>query len=369
MLSPLRLASNLAPIALTAGTLLAAAPPAHAAAAAPGPGFPPRYTAPYLETWRSPQELTELHRTTGLRYFTLAFVISDGGCSGAFDGTIPVDHQGWRSALNGLRAAGGDVITSFGGGAGTELALACDSVDALKAQYRKVVDTLNLTRIDFDIEGDSLDNTEANERRNRALAELQREYAAAGRGLAVHYTLPVNPYGLSPNAIALLENARDRGVQVSVVNIMTMDYGPDFDMGRVATTAAEGLHRQMAGIWPRKTAKELWAMQGNTPMIGVNDHTNEVFSLGDATTLADFARDKGIQMLAYWSLGRDQACSVDGVHADNCSGTPQRPHEFSRVLDRKGPRRHAAPAPQSPHCLSWFVRTCAWKSSWQTSVS
>ncbi|MGE7434867.1 chitinase [Kitasatospora sp. NPDC001175] len=367
MLSPLRLTSTLAPIALTVGTLLAGAAPAHAGAA-PGPGFPSRYTAPYLETWRSPEKLTELHRTTGLKYFTLAFVISGGGCKGAFDGTIPVEHRGWQSAVNGLRAAGGDVITSFGGGFGTELARACDSVAALKVEYRRVVDSLNLTRIDFDIEGASLDDAEANERRNQALAELQREFAAAGRRLAVHYTLPVNPGGLSPNAIALLENARDRGVQVSVVNIMTMNYGPDLDMGRIAITAAEGLHRQMAAIWPHKTPEELWGMQGNTPMIGVNDHTNEVFSLADATTLANFADDKGIQLIAYWSTGRDNACPADGVRVADCSGTPQGPHDFSRVLGRKGPLRRAAPDARSPRCLSWFVRTCDWQSSWQNGV-
>ncbi|WP_052682032.1 chitinase [Saccharothrix sp. ST-888] len=363
MLSPLRLTSNLAPIALTAGTLLATASPAHAAAA-PGPGFPAHYTAPYLETWRSPEKLTELHLATGLKYFTLAFVISDGSCHGAFDGTVPVEDRGWQSAVNGLRAAGGDVITSFGGGGGTELALVCDSVETLKAEYRKVVDSLNLTRIDFDIEGGSLDNTEAVERRNRALAELQREYAATGRRLAVHYTLPVNPGGLSPNAIALLENARDKGVDVGVVNIMTMDYGPDFDMGRIATTAAEGLHRQMSAIWPAKGAKELWGMQGNTPMIGVNDHTNEVFSLDDATTLARFAADKGIQLIAYWSMARDKACPTHGVLAANCSGTPQNPHDFSRILNRTGP--HLPPA--APHwlsspCTSWMARTCGWRTA------
>ncbi|MDH6126770.1 chitinase [Kitasatospora sp. GP82] len=360
MLRPLRLTSALAPLALTAGTLLAAAPPAQAAAI-PGPGFPAHYTAPYIETWRSGASLTEANRATGLKYFTLAFVISNGSCNGAFDGTVPVENKDWQSAVNALRAGGGDVITSFGGGAGAELALVCNSVDSLKAEYRRVVDTLNLTRIDFDIEGPTLDNAPAVDRRNQALAELQREYAAAGRRLGVHYTLPVNPYGLSPNAVRLLENARDRGLDVSVVNIMTMDYGPELDMGKTATTAAAELHKQMARIWPEKTPQQLWGMQGNTPMIGVNDATNEIFSTKDATTLTDFATAKGIQLLAYWSLGRDRACPTDGSLSEGCSGTPQNQHEFARILNRPTQPERTVPDWWSPRCTNQTAWTCVWQ--------
>ncbi|MDH6121002.1 chitinase [Kitasatospora sp. GAS204B] len=351
---PPRLASALAPLALSAGLLLITPVPAHATAL-PGPGFPARYTAPYVETWHSGASLTEARRATGLEYFTLAFVISDGGCHGAFDGTVPVTDPGWEVALNQLRSDGGDVIASFGGGAGTELAQVCDSVDALKTAYRRVIDRLNLTALDFDIEGFALDDTTANDRRARALADLQHEYAAAGRPLSVHYTLPANPDGLSTQSLRLLRNAKDRGLDVSVVNIMTMDYGPDLNMGRIATTAADGLHDQMAQIWPEKSAAELWAMQGNTPMIGVNDATNEVFSTKDAHTLADFANAKGITLLSFWAVGRDRACADEGTLAGSCSGTAQEPgefsHLFSRPQPRSRPRPHPAPEPRSPYCL------------------
>lgn len=48
---------------------------------------------------------------------------------------------------------------------------------------------------------------------------------AANPGLTISYTLPVLPTGLTPNGVALLANAVQRGVRVDVVNIMTMDYG------------------------------------------------------------------------------------------------------------------------------------------------
>ncbi|GAA2151688.1 hypothetical protein GCM10009760_47360 [Kitasatospora kazusensis] len=356
MPGPLRAGALLAPLSLTTSLLLGTpahsptvpgrAPSAHSTsgvhsarpaprgrprAAAPA-GFPARFTAPYLETWASPDVLARTRQATGLRYFTLAFVVSDGGCDGAFDGTIPVDDADWLAAVRELRAAGGDVIVSFGGSGGRELALACDTADSLKAAYRRVVDTLGLTRIDLDIEGATLDDQPADDRRNQALAELQRDYAAAGRSLAVDYTLPVNPWGLSPNALDLLTDARRHRLDVDLVNIMTMDYGERLDMGDAAVAAANGLHAQLAALWPERTAAQLWAMQGNTPMIGVNDDADETFSQDDATQLAAFAAGNGLRMLSFWSLGRDRPCPAGGAPRDTCSETAQNPYDYSRII-------------------------------------
>jgi len=317
---------------LTGGLLLAGAGSA-AAAANPGPGFPAHFAAPYLETWNSPNVMADVRNATGQKYFTLAFVISDGTCNATFNGDIPITDAGWQNAVNGLRAAGGDVIASFGGAAGTELGRACTSVSTLQAQYKRVVDTLNLTRIDLDIEGSALNDTAANDRRNQALAALQQQYAAAGRRLAVNYTLPVNPTGLEQNSIDLLNNAKSRGLDVNLVNIMTMDYGPAMDMGQAAISAANALYTQLGGVWPGKTPAQLWAMEGNTPMIGVNDTTAEVFTTSDATELTDFAIGKGIQQLAFWSVGRDKACAVNGTLSDSCSGTPQTASQFTRTFN------------------------------------
>ncbi|MEW1911439.1 ricin-type beta-trefoil lectin domain protein [Kitasatospora sp. NPDC085895] len=317
----------------TAAALLIAGGSPAAAAADPGPGFPAHFAAPYLETWNSPSVMTDVRNATGLKYFTLAFVISNGSCTATFNGNTDIADASWQSAINGLRSAGGDVIASFGGAAGTELGQACTSVSALQAQYKRVVDTLNLTRIDLDIEGSALNDTAANDRRNQALAALQQQYAAAGKRLAVNYTLPVSPSGLESNSISLLNNAKSRGLDVNMVNIMTMDYGPAMDMGQAAINAANGLHTQLGQIWTGKTSDQLWAMEGNTPMIGVNDTTAEVFTTGNASTLESFAASHGIQQLAFWAIGRDKACAANGTLSDSCSGTPQSAYQFTRTFD------------------------------------
>ncbi|MFG3010593.1 cysteine/serine endopeptidase inhibitor, partial [Streptomyces cinerochromogenes] len=120
-----------------------------------GGGWPSQYAAPYVETWGSPSDL-ENARQAGLKYATLAFVLDGGGCKATFNGNTPVTDEGWKAAVQNLRTSGGDVIASFGGASGTELGQACGSVTALQEQYRTVVDALDLSRLDFDIEGAAL---------------------------------------------------------------------------------------------------------------------------------------------------------------------------------------------------------------------
>src|SRR5258706_7040842 len=193
----------------------------------------------------------------------------------------------------------------------------------MQTQYKRFIDKLSLPRIDLDIEAAVLNDTAANDRRNQALANLQHQYAAAGKTLAVDYTLPVNPTGLESNSISLLNNAKSHNLNVNLVNIMTMDYGPAMDMGAAAIQAANALHGQLGQIWNTKTSAQLWAMEGNTPMIGVNDTSAEVFTTGNASTLESFAASNGIQLLAFWALGRDNQGS---------SGTPQSTYQFTNIF-------------------------------------
>ncbi|MGW1254927.1 ricin-type beta-trefoil lectin domain protein [Streptomyces sp. NPDC002513] len=321
---------------LASVSLLGAAPEAQAAAN-PGPGFPAQYVAPWVETWNSPSAMANAQSASGVNHFHLAFVISDGTCNATFNGNTSISDAGWTTAINNLRASGGDVIASFGGASGTELAQACGSVSALQAQYQRVIDTLNLTRLDFDIEGAPLADTAANDRRNQAIVNLQAAAAAAGRKLDIDYTLPTNPDGLDSNGLSLLNNAKSRNVNVNLVNIMTMDYYQNVsNMGSAAVSAATALHTQLGNIWSTKTSAQLWAMEGNTPMIGVNDSLNEVFTTGNATTLTTFAKSNGIQQIGYWALGRDKACASNGTLSDTCSGTPQSPYQFAGIFNGIG---------------------------------
>ncbi|GHI33407.1 hypothetical protein Sdagh_51370 [Streptomyces daghestanicus] len=89
----------------------------------------------------------------------------------------------------------------------------------------------------------------------------------------MQFTLPSGVDGLQADGVAMLQDAAESGLRVSLVNIMTMDYGSAVaDMGQPRSTRATALHGQLGQIWPGKSEQELWAMQGNTPMIGRERH-------------------------------------------------------------------------------------------------
>jgi hypothetical protein len=260
-----------------------------------GGNFPARFAAPYVESWNR-TSVTNLANTTGHKFWTLAFIISNGSCIATWNGDTPLSSNLYLSDINSLRAMGGDVIISFGGAAGTELGQACTSVAALQAAYQSVITKYNLTWIDLDIEGAAIADAASVNRRNQAIRALQ----AANPSLRVSYTLPVNPTGLDGNGTNLLSNARANGARVDVVNVMAMDYGScGIDMGAAAISAANGTRNQIASLGMSSSV-------GVTPMTEVNDTTCEVFSTANAHSLVNFAQANGfVRLLAYWAIGRD----------------------------------------------------------------
>jgi len=296
--------------------------------------------APYIDTsLYPPYDLVGAAQATGVRTYTLAFVLGSGGCNPRWGGVSLLNQDGVPGQIGRLRALGGDVRVSFGGANGTELGQACTTSAALAAAYGQVITTYGLTKVDFDIEGSSLADTAANDRRAQAIAQLQRDAAAQGRRLDVSFTLPVLPSGLTQTGVALLENARQRGVAVGAVNVMAMDYGdgaapsPDGRMGKYAIDAATATQAQVKGVFALSDA-DAWSRVAVTPMIGVNDVRTEVFRQSDARELTAFATRQGLAWWSMWSLTRDQPCP--GGPADyaqaTCSSLAQQPLEFTRIF-------------------------------------
>jgi hypothetical protein len=75
-------------------------------------------------------------------------------------------------------------------------------------------------------------------------------------------------------------------------------------------------------------------MVGVTPLIGVNDLSNEVFGLSDASQLVSFAQSKHVGRLAFWSATRDQQCPGGAkTYSDpTCSSIIQSSWAFSRAF-------------------------------------
>ncbi|MEU0807127.1 chitinase [Streptomyces sp. NPDC005970] len=309
-----------------------ASPPARPPAPAVARGHADVPLAPYVSAWAASGYDMTAAAARGVKEFTLGFVIAGAGCAPVWDGGIPLADRALAARIAAVRRAGGDVRVSFGGATGPELAAACPGVGQLATAYAAVIDRYGFTKADFDIEGAALADPVSATRRARAIALLQR----VRPGLDVSFTLPAMPYGLTDDGSALLANARAQGVAVSGVNIMAMNYGGEHtgNMGRYAVQAAINAHGRIRGVLGLSAAAA-WKALAVTPMIGVNDVSGEVFTLGDAAGLARFAAAKGIGRLSMWSAERDRPCPArDNAPGPDpaCSGVAQRPGAFESLL-------------------------------------
>ncbi|BFV59083.1 cellulose binding domain-containing protein [Kitasatospora sp. CMC57] len=311
-----------------------------ASATPPPPVVTSSHFAPYVDSSLYPPfDLVATAKATGVKNYTLAFVVSGGGCTPKWGGVSDLGSDAVAAQIGALRAIGGDVRISFGGANGSELATACSSVPELTAAYQKAVDAYGATKVDFDVEGGALGDTAANTRRAQAVAQLQKSAAAKGKTLDVSYTLPALPSGLTQDGVNLVGNAKSYGVAIGAVNIMAMDYGdraapnPQGRMGKYAIDAATATQAQLKSVLGLADAAA-WAKVAVTPMIGVNDVASEVFTVADATQLAEFAGTKHLAWLAMWSGTRDKACAGGAKpYADaSCSSIVQQPLDFARAL-------------------------------------
>jgi chitinase len=293
---------------LTRTTLIAAAAPLAAggllfafnqSAQAAGAAYPAHYAAPYLQISTSDSgDMLADKNATGDAFYTLAFLIPQSGCTPEWeDGGYSLGQ--FTSQVGALQAAGGNVIISFGGAEGGEPAQTCTNVSSLTAEYANVVNTYGVTRLDFDIEGGTLSDTASTTRRDQALAALQRQNPA----VQVDFTLGVGPGGLPTGAgseYALLQDAKNQGVTVNMVNIMTMDFYDGQPVLSDAESAARNTASQLAGLYGISTSAA-YARMGLTPIAGTNDD-GAVFSQSNASSLESFAASNGVQELAFWEV-------------------------------------------------------------------
>jgi hypothetical protein len=304
--------------------------------------------APYTDVTLYPEiNLADTACNTGIHEFSIAF-FTGNGCTPVMAGASYQNPE-LQADIRNLRAIGGDAIGSFGGEAGQELAESCTNVTALAQAYENVINYYGFTQVDFDIEGAATGDNAGIQRRVQAVQLAEAAETAAGHPFTVSLTLPVLPTGLpnwsNQNEVGIVQSMA-QVAPVKVVNIMTMDYGESWpspatststdQMGNLAIQAAQATETELAGIFPQDITAQLWKMIGITPLIGVNDQADEVFTPGDATQVAGWATSHGIGRLAFWSTTKDQQCPGDANEGDanTCSSVTQTPWEFSSIFEK-----------------------------------
>jgi chitinase len=306
--------------------------------------FPRRLYVPYFQTW-SGDGILDTALASGTKFFKLAFLegMLSTPCSLGWNGkeAAPIAARRHLADIQQLRAIGGDVIFSFGGGSaaeeGREIADACHSAARVAAAYRDVVTIYEATWLDMDIEGRSLASAAGVDRRNHAIRLLQDWVAAEHRSVRISYTLPATPDGLTRAGLAVLESAVAHGARVDRVNAMAFDYfdGITTDMSAAAVRVANGVIGQLRVLYPARSDSEIRSMVGLTLMPGIDDDAagTEVTTLDHVRQVQAFAREAGLGSLSMWAIQRDNGSCPGIGGSDTGSGLEQGQWDFSRVLE------------------------------------
>jgi len=283
--------------------------------------------APYFDlTLKDGPNLTYIAQQSNQKTFTLAFALGSFlGCEPMWGGQVAIDDAEILAPIKALQAQGGEFVIATGGAMGPYLEHLCGTVDDLANAYKKVLDVVGTTHLDIDVEA-PINNDVV----NQALAKVQRERPDT----TVSYTLMIQgeDYGLTPSlGVDVLKSAVANGVNIDIVNAMTMEFGgTSSTWGETVIGAAESTLKQMKDIFPGKSDAQLKKMLGVTPMIGRN-YNGRVLETSDARRVVQWANDNHIGLLAFWSSGRDNPCPGQGV-SPYCSSTTQETFEFTRIF-------------------------------------
>jgi chitinase len=279
--------------------------------------------APYFPVWSfatkgyAYRSLVDVQQLSGVNDLTLAFVLASPGAGCTTD----LATSGIAANLGDIQAfqaQGGHLKLSFGGANGLYLQdpTACSTAQDLAAAIASAVDATGITDLDFDIEQpfNSGMSAAANQNLGQALHSLQQSRNVQV-GLTLQHSLNGSESateGLDSTALDLISAVLAAGVNLYHVNVMTMGYGPlpssTTESARAIATL-NGAQAQLKTLMPALSDDGVWALVGVTPEIGANDSTAELFTVDDATTIAQFASDHQLGLASFWSIDRDRTCS------------------------------------------------------------
>jgi len=324
--------------------------------------WPSKVFAPYLDGGLYPiLKVSEVQKAQGINFFILAFVVAkndqgDIKCIPTIGSvqdirTGPMSYndttQGYDyfyDEVNKLRKAGGDVAISFGGALNTELAdaPACTpngDISNLVEAYATVVEATKASHLDFDIEGAGIGSNNMNSGwtyRFKAVIELQKRYP----DLKISFTLPVLDIGFTLDGMNFIDLMMKLNAPFEFFNLMTMDYGDEGcdlsqtnAMAKCEISAIQNVAQQMyttaqtngrLAQYGWNSVQDVYPKLGSTPMIGLNDLTNEMYTLDDAKMVYQrVTSDLPLRLWSQWSIWRDAPCSYDYVDTKCTSRGPQ----------------------------------------------
>jgi chitinase len=314
-----------ATLALAAGTLAVAAASGAQAATQADPAS--IGAAPYLYLgWGNPQKPTDVMKAAGNQWFTLAFILSDGGCNPKWDGDRALTGGSDQSAINSIRSAGGDVIPSFGGWSGNKLGEKCTSASALAGAYQKVIDAYKLKAIDIDIEDTEFHSAAARQRVVDALKTVKSKNS----GIKTYITMGTDQTGPDASGVDLINKAAKAGLANDGWVLMPFDFGGgSTNMATLTEKAEEGLKGRLKTAYGYSD-DTAYRRMGISSMNGKTDD-GETVRLQDYKTMLTYAQQHHLARFTFWAVNRDRACGGSNNDGDSCSGISQSQYDFTKV--------------------------------------
>jgi hypothetical protein len=281
--------------------------------------------APYLYMgWGNPPSPATVMSATGVKWFTMAFILSSGGCNPAWDGSRPLSGSADAQAISQIRAAGGNVVPSFGGWSGNKLGPNCSTPEALAGAYQQVINAYGLKAIDIDIENsDEFENEAVQDRILGALKIVKQN----NPGIQTIVTFGTSTTGPTYYGNRLIDRSSALGVGIDVFTLMPFDFGSS-NIYNDTVGAATGLKNKLKSTfgWSDATA---FSHVGISGMNGLSDQ-QELTTVSTWTQIRDWAKSNGLGRLAFWSVNRDRGCAGGGV-VSNCSGIAQADWDFTKI--------------------------------------
>ena len=297
-------------------------------------GWPIRVAAPYIDmsSWvdtasaysnAGAPNLGKLYDESGFKYFNLGFIQPDTttplnedgsirwGWGGYFalseDGGNTTQYQGIIKALTDLRQKGGDFAISVGGQLGAAPWVVTQNQTALENFYTKIIETYSLKRLDLDIEESNQDYAQ-NQINAKAIKTVQDK-----TGVEITLTIPIMPSGWQQKQLNIINAYLEAGVDITLINSMTMCYGAGVyeneDYGTASVRAITNSIEQMKVLYSNHginlTDDQAYLKTGATFSIGYESELYPTFTTKMAETVVNDAKQHGYGMVSMWSMGRD----------------------------------------------------------------
>jgi hypothetical protein len=98
-------------------------------------------------------------------------------------------------------------------------------------------------------------------------------------------------------------------------------------------SAVNGTYTELQSLYPGDTSSQLWGMLGVTEMPGIDDYgPDETFLKASAAGIEAWAQHKGLGLLSFWAVQRDNGSCPGTKGAGACSGLYQPKWFFSHAF-------------------------------------